>query len=191
MRTTLNTGPSKEPVTVDQVKKHLRIMTSDDDAYINSLITPARKQVEYDLRRALITQTWTMYLDRFPGNGEYIRLPYPPLQSITYIKYYDTNNEQQTWSSDEYEEDIYSHPARIAETHGYNYPSTYSRLNAVEIKFIAGYGDDETDVPETITQAMYLLLGHWYENREATTDGRPIQTVPMAYEKLIWAERAW
>ena len=191
MRTTLNTGPSKEPVTVDQVKKHLRIMTSDDDAYINSLITPARKQVEYDLRRALITQTWTMYLDQFPGNGEYIRLPYPPLQSITYIKYYDTNNEQQTWSSDEYEEDIYSHPARIAETHGYNYPSTYSRLNAVEIKFIAGYGDDATDVPETITQAMYLLLGHWYENREATTDGRPILTVPMAYEKLIWAERAW
>lgn len=191
MITTLDTAPAVEPVDVDDVKKHLRIITSDDDAYLNDLVKVARKKVEYDLRRALITQTWLMYLDDFPGNGELIRIPYPPLQSITHIKYYDTSNVQQTWSNTEYEVDIYSEPARVAEVSGYTWPSTYDRLNAVETKFITGYGDAATDVPWTIRQAIYLLIGHYYENREATTDGRPISTVPMAYENLIWTERAW
>ena len=191
MRTTLSVAPTLEPITADEVKTHLRIMTSDDDGYINDLIKVVRKKVEYDLRRALTTQTWIMYLDNFPGSGNLIRIPYPPLQSITTIKYYDTANAQQTWSSDEYEVDIYSEPARVGEVSGYTWPSTYDRMNAVEITFLAGYGATAATVPWTVKQAMFLLCGHYYENREATTDGRPITTVPMAYENLIWAERAW
>ena len=191
MRTTLSSAPSVEPITLDEAKTHLRVLTSDDDAYITDLIKVARRKVEYDLRRALITQTWKMYLDDFPANGDVILIPYPPLQSITSIKYYDTSNEQQTWSNTEYELDIYSEPARVAEVYGYTWPSVYDKLNAVEIIFIAGYGDDATDVPWTVKQAILMLIGHYYENREATTDGRPITSVPMAYENLIWTERAW
>lgn len=191
MRTTLSVAPTVEPITLPEAKEHLRVLTSDDDSYISSLIKPTRKKVEYDLRRALITQTWIMYLDDFPVGGNLIRIPYPPLQEISSIKYYDTANVQQTWSSDEYEEDIYSEPARVGLVSGYPWPSTYDRLNAIEITFVAGYGDAATDVPGTIIQAMKFLLAHYYENREATTDGRPITSVKMAYENLIWTERAW
>ena len=91
----------------------------------------------------------------------------------------------------EWEIDIYSEPARLSETYGYSWPSTYDRLNAIEITFLAGYGATAATVPETIKQAILLLLAHYYENREATTDGRAITSVPMAYESLIWTERAW
>ena len=191
MRTTLSTAPAVEPISLDEAKTHLRVLTSDDDGYISDLIKVARKKVEYDLRRALNSQTWKMYLDGFPANGDIIRIPYPPLQSISSIKYYDTSNSQQTWSSDEYEVDIYSEPARVAEVYGYTWPSTYSRMNAIEITFVAGYGDNASDVPWTVRQALFLLIGHYYENREATTDGRPLTSVPMGYENLIWTERAW
>jgi len=191
IKTTLSTAPIVEPIALDDMKRHLRILTSDDDAYITDLIKVVRKKVELDLRRALITQTWTMYLDDFPAGGAVIHIPYPPLQSITSIKYYDTANAQQTWSSSEYEVDIYSEPARVGEVSGYTWPSTYDRLNAVEIIFVAGYGAAGADVPWTVKQAMYMLAGHYYENREATTDYRAVTTVPMAYENLIWTERAW
>ena len=191
MRTTLSVAPTVEPITLEELKAHLHVLTSDDDGYISDLIPGVRKKVEYDLRRALITQTWKMYLDNFPSSGEIIRIPYPPLQSISSIKYYDTANVQQEWSNTEYEVDIYSAPARVGTVSGYTWPSTYTRMNAVEIIFVAGYGATATTVPRTVKQAMFFLAGHYYENREATTDGRPITSVPMAYENLIWTERAW
>ncbi len=58
------------------------------------LISAVRGQIDAGdgwLNRALITQTWDMYLDAFPcGNGE-IRMPFYPLQSVTAVQYYDTD----------------------------------------------------------------------------------------------------
>ena len=45
-------------------------------------------------------------------------------------------------------------------------------------------------VPSTYVQAIKLLVGHWYENREASTDLRAVVTrIPYGYDDLIWAVR--
>jgi uncharacterized phiE125 gp8 family phage protein len=46
-------------------------------------------------------------------------------------------------------------------------------------------------VPGKALQAMKLLIGHWYENREsvAVEQGVTVVKVPMAVESLLWQDR--
>lgn len=64
--------------------------TSIEDDLLNAIITSARENVEDITRRALITQTWDYYLDDWP-DADFIKLPLGKLQSITSIKYKDTD----------------------------------------------------------------------------------------------------
>jgi uncharacterized phiE125 gp8 family phage protein len=46
-------------------------------------------------------------------------------------------------------------------------------------------------VPTTIRQAMLMLLGHWFENRETVTLGAAPMAVPLSAEALLWLDRAF
>jgi len=83
MRLKLKTAPSVEPVTLDQAKLHLRVDSSDDNTLITALITTARQLAERETKRAFITQTWELHLDRALPEVE---IPKPPLQSVDSIK---------------------------------------------------------------------------------------------------------
>jgi len=188
----INTAPSSEPVSVDDVKTHLRISSSDDDTYIQNILIPtARSMVENMSQRAILTQTWDLYLDEFPGSSEEpIYVPRPPLQSVSYIKYIDTNGDEQTWSSDEYQVDTNNEPARIYPAYGYTWPSARDEAGAVRIQFVAGYADDTDDsdfdkIPKELLHAIYLLVGHWYENREATLVGSISKEIEFSVMSLI------
>ena len=50
-----------------------------EDTLLNSLITVARQYCEAFQARAYITQTWELWLDKFPGK-DHIAIPLPPLQ---------------------------------------------------------------------------------------------------------------
>src|SRR3954471_23227089 len=96
-------APAIEPVTLQEAKDFARVDGLEDDGLIASLIVTARQLAELATRRALITQTWVLKADAFPrarGNGGWrfarrnapddsIRLPLPPLQSVTSIRYVD------------------------------------------------------------------------------------------------------
>lgn len=60
-----------EPVTLWEAKKQARIEYPDDDYIVATCIWAARRYVETRLRQALMTQTWTLYLDSFPSAGGY------------------------------------------------------------------------------------------------------------------------
>ena len=55
-----------------------------------------------------------------------------------------------------------------------------SRPDAVGVEFVAGYGDAPADVPAPIRQAMRLLIGAWYENRESTAIGVSVAELPAS-----------
>ncbi len=65
------------------------------------------------------------------------------------------------------------------------WPDLFDRLDALTITFKAGFGDAETDVPETIRQIVRLLVTHWYTNRSAVNLGTIATEIPMAAESLI------
>ncbi len=182
------TAPEVEPVDVGTAKAHMHVTASVEaqDTLIGSLITAARRKAEAELGRALITQTWKLYLDTFPGNLGIIKLPYAPLQSVTHIKYYDEESVQQTMDAEDYQVDTKDEPGRIKPEEDVTWPSVHAwKFNPIEIQYIAGYGDSPDDVPEEIRQAMLLMIAHWFENREDVVLSGSPQQVPKAAEYLL------
>jgi len=185
----LVTDAASEPITQAQAKTHMRITAATDNDYVDILIKTARCAVERLTGRAILTQTWNLFLDDFPANSsEVIHVPWSPLLAVTHIKYYDTDNTQQTWDSDYYQVDITSEPGRIIPVSGQSYPSVYSgRLSAVEIQYTAGYGATiaaATLLPPELSQAMYMLMAHWYENRENVLVGTIAKEIEFAVTAL-------
>ncbi len=168
MSTQVVIQPATEPVSLAEAKAHLRVTSSDEDALISALIVAAREAAEHETGRSLITQTREKTLDVFP---EAIRLDYPPVQSITSIKFLDENGDEQTLSASSYKLDNASDscPAWIKIATGRAWPSTYPEINAVRVRYVAGWAS-AAEVPQSIKQWMLLNIGHWYENREASSD---------------------
>lgn len=158
----LITPPATEPVTLTEAKARLRITITDEDDDITSLIKQARELCEAACQRAFITQTWSLYLDDFPRHIHWyqqaIRLPRAPLQSVTWIKYYDTAGVQRTYDAAMYHVTTGSEPGRIAPLWGaYWQYAQFGRPEAVEVRFVAGYGA-ASDVPNAAKAAILLTM---------------------------------
>lgn len=180
-----------EPVTLEEAKAHLRVDVTDDDDLITALITAARQIVEMVLRRALLSQDWELLLDAFPATDTTLEIPLPPLQSISAITYTLEDGTSATVAATDYTVDTGSTPGRIALNSGSSWPGdSLSALGGVQIAFTAGYASAD-DVPQAIRQALLLLVGHLYENREAVTDTKTLQTTPLAFEYLLQPYRVF
>ena len=160
------------------------VASHPEDALLTIHIAAATQWAENYMRRSLITQTLTMRMDGFPSAGA-IELPRLKLQSVTSVKYIDEDGVQQTWSDALYTVDIYSSPGRIQPIDGEAYPATEARLNAVEIEYVAGYGDAATDIDQSIKYALLMLIGHMYQNREEVVTGTIAIKVPFAIEAMV------
>ena len=187
MALTLVTAPAVEPLTLAEAKGHLRVTTTDEDALITALIVAAREYAETFTRRALITQTWDLTLDSFPSE---IVMPMPALQSVTSITYIDVDGASQTLPTTEYTVDIKSAPGRIVEAYGKAWPTTRPVINAVTVRFVAGYGL-AVSVPKSIVQGMLMHIGHMFANRESVNIGNISSEVPMTTEYLYMPHRVY
>jgi len=189
MALTLVTGPAVEPVTRNEAKAHLRVDISDDDTLIDGLITAARVHVEQHLKRALVTQTWDLVLDGFPGREA--RLPLPPLASVTSVTYTDDEGGAGSVDAGEYVVDTDREPGRVVLKSGGTWPAVTLREAAgVRVRFVAGYGNAAA-VPGPIKQAILLLVGTLYENREDTlvAQGVTVMRLPFGVQALLMPYR--
>jgi uncharacterized phiE125 gp8 family phage protein len=198
MALTLVTAPTIEPVSLAEAKVHCR-MTSDgdEDGLLNTLIAAARQYAETYTRRALITQTWDWKLDGFPNSECALVPPIANVSSVTSITYTATDGTSTTWSSSLYTTDLPSGPkapfARIVPAYAEYYPQTRDVINAVIVRFVAGYGATAPTVPDGIRAAMKLLIGHWFHTRESTVVGVGIGSVqvPETVNLLLWPYRCF
>ncbi|NBW11016.1 MAG: hypothetical protein EBR82_23595 [Caulobacteraceae bacterium] len=177
----MTVGPVQEPVSVDELRQHLRIETRDEDDYLAGLIQAAREMVETDTRRALCTQTRVLRLDDFPWGIELDRIP---VQSISSIKYYDLLNTQQTLDSSQYDYDLAEVPPIVVESHTATWPATYERVGAVEVTFVCGHTSISA-VPGMAKQAILRLAAGWYSTREAEVVGTISTALKLSYDSLI------
>jgi uncharacterized phiE125 gp8 family phage protein len=181
MSARLITAPALEPVTLAEAKLHLRVDGTDEDTLITPLIVAARQYAEHLTERALITQAWELVVDAFPSAE--IRLPRPPLISITSVKYDDTAGVERTLSPTTYSPDVYSEPGWLLPAHGYDWPDTWDAANAVRVRYSAGYGAAASAVPEGIKSWILLRVGSLYRQREELVDGRLI--TPSYIDRLL------
>lgn len=180
--------PAREPITLGEVKDHLRIDGDEEDALLDTTITTARMHIERIISRPLITQTFDLLLDGFPAWHDCeIAIPRPPLQSITSINYVDFDGAPQLLAASEYQHDIGGNdPARLRPAYQKQWPQTREQLNAVTIRFVAGYGDIEAKVPKPIIHALKLLMSAWDLNREPyVISGGSFKELPFAVQTLL------
>jgi uncharacterized phiE125 gp8 family phage protein len=177
----LITGPATEPLTLAEAKLYLRVDSTSEDDLITALIKAARLQVENKTYRMLITQTWDLILDKTDLNESLIQIYKQPVTAISSIKYYDSNNTEQTLSATNYQTEVSSNPAKVQII---TFPQIYDRLGAVTIRFVAGYANAGA-VPQDIKQAMYFLIGHMYENRQMAVTGTIAQDIPFTVQYLL------
>lgn len=163
------TAPVRDPVTLAELKRHLRVTFEQDDAALRDYIAAAVDYCQRATGFQYITSTRRLDLAGFPG---VIALDRAPLQAISSIKYLDTAGDLQTFDSSDYVADTLSRPAVVRLKYGSSWPETYSQHNAVQITYTAGFGDDPPDVPRHFRLAVTYLAGHWYLHREAVSGER-------------------
>lgn len=178
----LKTGPATTAISLAEAKAFLRVDSDydDDDSYITSLIGVATNVVEQFTRRRLITQTYNIYYDEFPP---FMDLQVGNVASVTHVKYYDTDNTLQTLDTSQYDVDIRVKPGRIYQAEDGNFPDTYERANSVEVEFVVGSA--ASDVEDAIKQAMYIVIGRYYENRQDVVTGTIASELPLMVDHLL------
>ena len=182
----LDTAATSEPIALSEAKLFLKVDTSDDDAFIGTIISSAREYVENFTGYQLLSATYTQYLDKFPNKNTAIELLMNPVSAVTHVKYYDSDNTLQTWNTSNYDTDLKGKPARITLANDATFPTVYDRTNAVEIKFVAGYASTSaTGFPKQLLNAMYLIIGHLYENRQDVIVGSIVTEMRKGADSIL------
>lgn len=182
--------PSIEPITLTLAKQHLRILDTEieEDDLIQGYIMAARSYAESFMNRAIIKQTWKLYLDKLTNK---IVLPKAELISVGSFKIIDNSGSEITVDTSDYLVNTSSFKGSIIFKE--NKLSEYlayelKEVNGVEINFDAGYGDTPDDVPGHIKQGLLLLIGHMYENRENSAPVNLID-IPFGVTALLGIDR--
>lgn len=182
------TQPTQEPLSLAEVKAHLRLRHASEDDYLTTLITIARMMAEGETRRAMLTQTWQLTLDQWPviGNDEWwdgvrdgpmwtgeavgaIELPRPPLQLINSVTTYDTDDMMTVWPPTQYFVDTVHEPGRLGLRQGVAWPVTTRAYNGVQIEFVAGY-QTPAQIPGPLKRGLLMVIAELYRHRETSSE---------------------
>ena len=184
---TVVTPPAAEPVTLAEAKAWLRIDGTAEDTIITSLISEAREIAETYTRRAFITRTLKLTLDAWPRRAGQepwwdgvremalselsqatiataVPLPFAPLNEITSVKTFDSDDTESVMSPADYQEDTAG--SRLCLKRNASWPSNLRPHAGIEIEYIAGYGEAGSNVPFTLRRAILIIAAALYHNRE-------------------------
>jgi uncharacterized phiE125 gp8 family phage protein len=185
----LVTAPAQEPLTLPEVKAHLRVLHDTEDDVIARYARAARIHIEATTGRAFVTQVWDFWLSAFP-RGWRIELPRPPLQTVTWVKYREPDGVEQTLDAAAYLVVTAGLIGRVELAPGAIWPATQRRDQAVNIRFVAGYGTTLDETQEDLRTAILLMTEHLYYNRGATT-AENLKATPMSVDALLGPYRTF
>lgn len=167
----------EEPVSLAQAKQHLRVFDdTSEDELIADYIRSARAYVESESGYVFVRRQFTDSFNRWPAH---LNIGRRPLVSVDEIAYLDSKGLPQTVASSDY----YTALALRRVTPVGIWPSG----SAVSVTYTAGFAlGDGAEELELARQAILLLVGHWYANRETVSieAATPLE-VPFAARALI------
>lgn len=178
-RPTVITAATSLPITLKQAAKQCELNPDDADHqdHLNLLISAALNQWEHDTDTFLMSQTVEITANSFDD-------PFPlvgrPIQSVSFVKYYDDNDTLQTVDSSTYSLDATRRQVRLKRLQ--TWPTHSDRWDAVVVRYVAGYASADA-VPAIAKQAMLLLVAHYFENRDMLMS-EAMSAMP-AYEALV------
>ena len=155
--------PVPDVVSLDELKLHLRLDQDLEDTYLEGLLQAAVDFVENYTRRKLSQREEILLLNGFPQGV--LRLSAMPVQEILAIHYEGLDGATHTLEPSSYRTVLDVEPPLILPLSGW--PGAVQPIpGSVRIQAIVGY----EEVPLSIKQAVLLLCGHFYENREVMRD---------------------
>ena len=205
----LVSGPALDVVSLSEARKHCRIDIVDDDGLLAGYILAARRFCEIYTGRVMLDQSFDLSIDDgWPGFNvppycygspvsappywavwNRITIPLAPLVSVTSITYLDVNGASQVLATDQYRVIKRSAKARgwIEPAYGVAWPAVRPISETIIVRFVAGYGAQPGSNPDLdlFRQAMLLLIGHWYENRENVVVGSAPTELPVAAAAIL------
>lgn len=183
---TVVTAATIYPISLSEAKDHLRLSTDHDDLRVRGLIKVATEVLENTTGRSFINRTLRHIKPCFNDTREVIYLPRPPLVSITTLDYFDIDGASQTVASGNYQVYVSNEVQGFVKPEpGFSWPATeLNRHNAVTIDYVAGYGTERTDVPESARQWMLMLIRHWYDNPSAIISGQTSKELELSARAL-------
>jgi len=163
-------APTESSITLEEMKNFLRVLHTDDDAMISSMITQAQQSAELIMNRQIMPTTFELYFDAMPSE---IVLPRPPFLELVSFQTFDD-----VWSDVlEYELDDKSTPAVL-------YPTSWETIspakNGVRVVYRAGWAD-ASKVPESIKAWIKIQVSTYYENRETFVIGTIVSKLPPSH----------
>lgn len=178
------TAPVLDPVTQSEIYRHLRLVEdATEKAYADAVAEVAREYVEQYSGTALLTQTWELTLDEWWSGV--LELPYPPLQSVSSIKYIDSDGVEQTLSASAYSVTTGDPVGYVQFAADTTVPVARAEAGAIRIRFVSGY-TAAADIPASLRQAVLLMTAQWFENREPVLlSGAIPQQIPMTARALM------
>jgi uncharacterized phiE125 gp8 family phage protein len=170
------TEPGDYPITLAEVKKQLEIATAVTyhDEHLLRLIAAATQYATERTGRQLIKCSYRLSIDDFPPDVNRIALPYPPLVSVTSVKYLDADGVQQTLAASLYRVLADREPGEICLKLDEEWPDTSGEFSAVEITYVAGKAetaDELTAADELLRQGVLVLAqAYWLRDHGQSYD---------------------
>lgn len=160
----ISTEPVEEPVSMEEFRIDRRITDDSEDTLLRTCLIAARIYTEKVIARQLVNATYVYTLSNFPNE---IRLPMPPLSSVTSIQYVDTDGATQTLSAATYTVVTNTQTAGgVVLAYNQSWPTTRDVVDAVTVTYVAGYGANASAVPDHFRKAIMLIAGGMFEYRE-------------------------
>lgn len=207
MGTRIITPPAVEPITLADLRAHLGIEpyeldssgagTHPHDGMVMAMLGAAREYAENFTGRSIALKTYELALDAFPADGD-IELANPPLVSIESVTYVTTDSSgdyiEETVAAGDYTIDRHQTAygaGWLSPAVGSSWPTPSSVINAVKVRYRAGYqvpepdssAEDAESLPFAIRAALLVMVDHLYENRGAV--GKNPNEMPFAAEALL------
>ena len=142
--------------------------SSTVDKTVDFILKSTYSYVSKEIRRPIFNKTYKAFADYFFRNSFVIKTT--EVSSIDSFKYYDNDilvdvdpttyytGSQRYWTYIDLKDQEY-------------WPDTYDkRKGAIELEYTAGYGSKESDIPDDLRHAVYMIALKWLENRGDCTD---------------------
>jgi len=175
----VSTIPVVEPVTLGVLKEFGRLAdVTDEDSLLEGFIMAARVATEEYLGRSLISRTIDMKMDYWPSMV--IKLPQPPLISVTKVATLDEDDTETEYDSDNYYVITEGTPGKLVLKKSVTAPSNTVRdYGGYLIRYVAGYGPDPPDVPAPIRDAIKLWAATIQATRVLDSKNPPPEARPL------------
>ena len=147
---------------------------------LTTLIGAARLHIEGVTGRALLAQSWRVVLDEWPADRQ-VRLPVTPFMAVTEINAYDADGA----AHDVPLAQFLSEPDRLLLPRTVAGMPVLRERQGIEIDYVAGFGSEPEDVPADLRQGLLMLVGYWFEHRDAVIVAGSGAVVPSGFERLV------